>query len=198
MGALPGEADGHGMGLRGKKRLAVCLLGATLLCAAAAGSLVTPAAFSAPTGARVTAVTPLNDQVLREINRIRREHGLVPLEHSSRLAAAAANHSRAMALKGFFAHNSADGSVFWKRIEQFYPTGRFGYWEVGENLVWQAPSLDAKQAVQMWMNSKSHRANLLNPRWRQIGLAAVQSPQAPGTYRDLAVTIVTADFGVRK
>ena len=143
-------------------------------------------------------MAPLNNQVLREINRIRREHGLVPLEYSSRLAAAAANHSRSMAPKGFFAHNSADGSVFWKRIEQFYPAGAYRYWSVGENLVWQAPSLDARQAVQRWMNSKPHRANLLNPSWRQIGLSAVRSPSAPGTYRDLAVTIVTADFGVRK
>lgn len=197
MGALSGGADGYGMGLRVKKRLAVCFLGVTLLCVAAAGLLITPAALSAPARARVTAVAPLNDQVLREVNRVRRAHGLVPLERSSRLAAAAGVHSRSMATKGYFTHQSADGSDFWKRIAQFYPVGEYRFWEVGENLVWQAPSLDAKQAVRRWMNSKPHRTNLLNPRWRQIGLAAVRSPSAPGHYKDLAVTIVTADFGVR-
>lgn len=49
----------------------------------------------------------------------------------------------------------------------------------------------------MWLKSPPHRVNLLNPRRRQIGLAAVHSPSAPGAYKDLAVTIVTADFGVR-
>ena len=47
------------------------------------------------------------------------------------------------------------------------------------------------------MRSRPHRVNLLNPRWREIGLAAVHSPSAPGAYREMAVTIVTADFGVR-
>jgi uncharacterized protein YkwD len=49
----------------------------------------------------------------------------------------------------------------------------------------------------MWMQSPPHRANLLNPRRRQIGLAAVRSSSAPGACKDMAVTIVTADFGVR-
>ncbi|MHB8059957.1 MAG: CAP domain-containing protein [Gaiellaceae bacterium] len=142
-------------------------------------------------------MTPLNGQILRELNRVRRAHGLVTLKISSRLAAAAAKHSRSMASKGYFGHSSANGSVFWKRIEQFYPTGDHRYWEVGENLVWQAPELSAKQAVRRWLNSPPHRANLLKPGWREIGLAAVSSPSAPGAYRNMAVTVVTADFGVR-
>jgi uncharacterized protein YkwD len=145
----------------------------------------------------VKAATSLNGQILRELNRVRRAHGLVPLGLSSRLAAAVANHSRSMAAKGYFAHRSADGSVFWARIKRFYPSGGYGYWEVGENLVWAAPELGAKRRVQMWMKSPAHQTNLLNPRWRQIGLAAVHSSSAPDAYKDMAVTIVTADFGVR-
>jgi uncharacterized protein YkwD len=180
-----------------KKKLCICVLGAVLLCGSLAGLLVAPVAFSAPARARVEAVAPLNDQILLELNRVRRAHGLVPLERSSMLAAAAAGHSRSMAEEGYFAHRSADGSVFWTRIKRFYPSSGYGYWEVGENLVWAAPELGAKRAVRMWMASPEHRANLLNPRWRQIGLAAVHSSSAPGAYEDMAVTIVTADFGVR-
>jgi hypothetical protein len=55
--------------------------------------------------------------------------------------------------------------------------------------------LDAKRVVRMWMQSPPHRTNLLNPRWCQIGLAAVRSPSAPGSYENRSVTIVTADFG---
>jgi uncharacterized protein YkwD len=102
-----------------------------------------------------------------------------------------------MATKGYFTHRSADDSVFWARIEQFYPSSGYGYWEVGENLVWAAPELSAREAVRMWMQSPPHRANLLNPRWLQIGLAAVHSSDAPGAYENRSVTIVTADFGVR-
>jgi uncharacterized protein YkwD len=103
-----------------------------------------------------------------------------------------------MATDGYFAHESSDGSVFWKRIENFYSPGGHRYWSVGENLVWASPDLTAKRAVKMWMKSKPHRANLLSPRWREIGLSAVYSSQAPGEYRDRAATIVTADFGVRR
>ncbi len=185
------------MVFRGQGKLAGFVLGVSLLYGAVAGLPATPVAYSAPARAQVKTVTPLNGGILREVNHVRRAHGLVPLKLSSRLAAAAAGHSRSMARKGYFAHRSADGPVFWKRIERFYPTSDYRYWEVGENLVWAARKLGAKQAVRMWMKSKPHRANLLNPRWRQIGLAAVHSPSAAGTYRGMAVTIVTADFGVR-
>jgi uncharacterized protein YkwD len=47
------------------------------------------------------------------------------------------------------------------------------------------------------MQSPHHRANLLNPRWREIGLAAVHSDSAPGVYSGQSATIITADFGVR-
>ena len=197
MGELDGGVDRSGMALSGKKKLALFLLGAALLCGGLAGLLVAPAAFSAPARAQVKVVTPLNGQILRELNRVRQAHGLAPLEHSSMLAAAAAGHSRSMAEEGYFAHRSVDGSVFWTRIKRFYPSTGYGYWEVGENLVWAAPELGAKRAVRMWMASPEHRTNLLNPRWRQIGLAAVHSSSAPGAYEDMAVTIVTADFGVR-
>jgi uncharacterized protein YkwD len=49
----------------------------------------------------------------------------------------------------------------------------------------------------MWLASPEHRANLMNPHWREIGVAAVHVTAAPGIYRGLDVTIVTTDFGVR-
>ena len=72
------------MALRGKKRFAVLLLEAGLLCVAA-GLLLTPGGYSAPARVQVTAVTPLNGQILRELNRVRRAHGLGTLAPSPRL-----------------------------------------------------------------------------------------------------------------
>jgi uncharacterized protein YkwD len=103
-----------------------------------------------------------------------------------------------MGLKGYFEHNSADGTIFWKRIQRFYPQAAYGYWSVGENLLWSSPDVDPAQAMRMWMNSPEHRANILNPHWRQIGVSAVHIAAAPGTYQGLAVTIITTDFGVRR
>jgi len=103
-----------------------------------------------------------------------------------------------MATVWYFAHESSDGSVFWQRIKAFYSPGGHRYWSVGENLVWASPNLTAKQAVKIWMKSPLHRANLLSSTWREIGLSAVYSSNAPGDYQDRAATIVTADFGVRR
>ncbi|MGA9762892.1 MAG: CAP domain-containing protein [Gaiellaceae bacterium] len=173
--------------------MATCAIGAVLFCL-----LLIPVASSAPSRARVTSVSSLNSQVVREVNRVRAQHGLKPLVRSSALTRAAANHSRSMATDGYFAHESANGSVFWQRIKNYYPSSGHSYWAVGENLVWASPNLTAKRAVKMWMNSPPHRANVLSAKWREIGLSAVYSPDAPGSYQDLAATILTADFGVRR
>ena len=87
-----------------------------------------------------------------------------------------------MLARGYFAHNSADGSPFWKRIKTFYPEPRYGYWSVGENLFWASGSVTADGSMKAWMASPGHRENILNPAWRQIGIAAVSSPDAPGAF----------------
>ncbi|HSP71506.1 MAG TPA: CAP domain-containing protein, partial [Gaiellaceae bacterium] len=146
----------------------------------------------------LTVSTPLAASVLEQVNEVRRQHGLVPLKPSAKLRAAAAQHSRQMGEDGYFAHDSADGSSFWKRVERFYPSKAFGYWSVGENLLWASPDVDGPGALDLWMHSPEHRANLLAARWREIGLSAVKVHAAPGVYHGLDVTIVTADFGVRR
>ena len=50
----------------------------------------------------------------------------------------------------------------------------------------------------MWLNSPPHRANLLQPKWREIGLGGVHAASAPGAFGGLPATILTADFGVRR
>jgi uncharacterized protein YkwD len=68
---------------------------------------------------------------------------------------------------------------------------------VAENLIWSSPVLSADDAIKLWMDSPPHRKNLLTPGWREVGLGAVRALGAPGVYRGLDVTILTADFGVR-
>jgi uncharacterized protein YkwD len=142
-------------------------------------------------------LSTLEQGVLVDINAFRRQHALAPLRLSAPLTSAAREHSQQMAAQGYFAHESADGSAFWKRIQHFYPSGSSSYWSVGENLLWSSPDVDPTQALQLWLASPEHRANLLTAKWREIGVSAVHVAAAPGTYNGLDVTIVTTDFGVR-
>lgn len=164
----------------------------------AACVLAAPAAARDSTPARTTtAAAVLERGVLGEINTLRARHGLAPLRLNAGLTTAARGHSEAMAQKGFFSHESANGAPFWQRVRRHYgPHGR-GAWAVGENLLWSSPTLNAGEAVRWWLGSPAHRKNLLRPKWREIGLAAVHVPSAPGVYDGLEVTILTADFGAR-
>jgi uncharacterized protein YkwD len=145
-----------------------------------------------------SATAVLENAVIGRINSIRRGHGLRPLRNNSRLAAAADFHSRDMARKGYFEHDSANGLAFWRRIERFYPSRGFRSWSVGENLLWGSDTYGAAFAVREWMHSPPHRENILSRGWREIGIGAVFAPSAPGEYGGRAVTIVTADFGARR
>jgi uncharacterized protein YkwD len=69
---------------------------------------------------------------------------------------------------------------------------------VGENLLWSSAELNAAAALDLWLNSREHRAILLKASWRDVGVGAVYARSAAGAYAGRDVTIVTADFGVRR
>jgi uncharacterized protein YkwD len=166
--------------------------------AVACGPAAAPAASSRPLDTQAVAATTLATEVLNEVNGARSARGLAPLRMSTPLSSAALRHSREMASNGYFDHRSADGSPFWKRVERFYPQGRARMWSVGENLLWSSPTIDAPSALRMWMGSPEHRKNMLDPQWREIGISTLHVNAAPGFFQGLEVTLVTADFGVRR
>ena len=167
-------------------------------------AILAAAVVASPSGARthegrtLAARDDLESGVLIEINALRRKHGLVPLRLNARLRAAADTHSTAMANRGFFSHESADGTIFWKRVARFYPQGSHRYWSVGENLLWSSPDVAPADALRMWLGSPPHRENLLTSRWREIGLSAIHVTTGPGVFNNAPVTVLTADFGVRR
>jgi uncharacterized protein YkwD len=138
----------------------------------------------------------LETQMLAAINNLRRARGVVPLRLSRALAAAASRHSLSMADHGFFEHASLDGSPLSKRVQAAYPKNG-SRWRLGENLAWASPGLSPRQALALWLASPPHRENLLLPAWREIGLGAVHA-LVGGVYEGRVVTILTADFGVRR
>jgi uncharacterized protein YkwD len=165
-------------------------------------ALLTLLLAAAPATARTTrharTLTALETGVLSDINAFRQQHGLRALRFSAALSAAARQHSTEMALRGYFSHSSANGASFDRRIARYYPMRQSRYWSVGENLLWSSPDVDAGGALHMWENSPPHRENLLTPRWREIGISAIHVASASGAFGGRPVTIVTADFGVRR
>jgi uncharacterized protein YkwD len=140
----------------------------------------------------------LNRQLLRAVNRFRAAHHLHPLRESRGLDSSARQHSLEMGRRGYFAHTSANGAPFWRRIQHYYSSRNHSYWSVGENLLWRAPGVSAARALSLWIASPEHLRNLMTPRWREIGISAVRVVRAPGVFHGRRVTIITTDFGVRR
>jgi uncharacterized protein YkwD len=168
---------------------------AVALATLAATALLTGSALA--TGRSERNLTALNHQVLAAVNRFRVAHGLVALRESTGLDRSARQHSLEMGRVGYFGHSSANGTVFYRRIQHYYGRRGYSYWIVGENLVWAAPSLSATTAMNMWIASPEHLKNLLTPQWRRLGVSAVAVAHAPGVYGGRRVVIITTDFGAR-
>jgi uncharacterized protein YkwD len=168
--------------------------------AVAALALAGPAAArgAAPGAGGAPRLQQLERGVLAALNRVRRDHGLEPFLAQRSLASAALAHARAMARTGRFAHESADGTTFDQRIRRFYKPAGWAYWGVGENLLFSSGRTSPAKAVELWFGSPGHRRNMLDPRWREVGVAAVRVRNAPGTFGGRDVTIVVSDFGYRR
>ena len=127
------------------------------------------------------------------LNAERAEARLPPLRPVGSLATAAAGHARDMVVRRFFAHTSRDGRDLLLRVKGAgYLKGTAGF-TVGENLAWGKGRLSTPRSIVAgWMRSPPHRANVLRPEFRDVGIGV--SRGAPvggrgGTY--------VADFGAR-
>ncbi len=121
-------------------------------------------------------------QILARINALRQQNGLLPLDLSSVLTKSAQRHSDDMAQTGNVDHTGSDGSSIDSRIRDAgYGHWRdFGIW--GEN-IYGGQTADVDAAWNFWINSQVHRANILKPRYREIGIGVGRSDK--GTYYTL-------------
>lgn len=145
-----------------------------------------------------TAAATVERDVLAEINDLRAQQHRPALRRDPRLARAARAHVRDMTSRGYFAHDSADGTTFDARIARFYPRGLPpARWRAGENIAWQTGTPTARAFIRAWLASPRHRSNLLDSRFRDAGIAVVTTASAPGVYAGRSVTVVTLDLGTR-
>jgi uncharacterized protein YkwD len=105
-------------------------------------------------------------KVVKLVNRIRARHGLKRLKSSRALARAANDHTGDILRTDVLSHCSSDGTPMATRVRRY--TG--ADW-VGENIATVTrKGSAARKVVRMWMASPGHRAVLLSPSGRRIGV----------------------------
>jgi hypothetical protein len=119
-------------------------------------------------------------ELFADANRERAQRNIPVLKWNPRLAEAAAAHTEAMAQKGTLAHVLPGEPELGKRLAA--ADARVGAY--AENVAFAS---DAASVHDGWMHSPGHRANLLNPTYDAVGIAA---------YRVGDRLYATQDFGV--
>lgn len=120
-------------------------------------------------------------------NEDRADLGLKQLAINDKLVSAASLKASDMAEKSYFAHISPEGKTPWYWIQK----SGYTYIYAGENL---AVNFDDSEDVERaWMKSPTHKANILNNKYSEIGIST-----AVGTYKGEKTTFVVQMFGTPK
>jgi hypothetical protein len=122
--------------------------------------------------------------ILGNVNAEREKAGLPPLKLNPELANAAQAKAADMFQNQYWAHNSPDGTQPWYFIDQ----ANYSYQTAGENLARNFTQADTM--VQAWLNSPTHRANILDSKYTDTGIAVLQ-----GELDGVTTTIVVQMFG---
>ncbi|MEN0013911.1 MAG: CAP domain-containing protein, partial [Solirubrobacteraceae bacterium] len=171
---------------------ALALASATLTTGTAMADTPCPGAEATP---GTVADTVIQQATLCLLNQQRAAAGETALVEQSTLDAVSTTYSQTMVSGQFFSHVSPDGSTMTSRIQATDYLSGYAAWALGENIAWGSGSLSTPaNIVVAWMNSPEHRDNILDARFREIGIGvALGAPvptSAPGaTY--------TTDFGLR-
>jgi uncharacterized protein YkwD len=126
------------------------------------GVALVPATASAARG-----LTRTERQTIALVNEARAAEGLRPLRHDGRLRRAAVAHTRDMLRRGYFAHGETV-----ERLSRYVSEG-----VIGESLAWGSGTLASpEETVRRWLESPPHRAILLDPEFRLIGIGSRGGP----------------------
>lgn len=126
------------------------------------------------------------EEIIRLTNAQRTADGLPEVKLDAQLSAAAAQKAADMFARNYWAHVSPIGREPWYFITQ----AGYGFRYAGENLA--RDFSDAKSIVDAWVASPTHRKNLLNSHYQDIGIAVVD-----GTLEGRETTLVVQMFGTK-
>lgn len=123
-------------------------------------------------------------QIIEAVNKERKLRGLPALQENQSLSQAAQAKANNMFEENYWAHFSPSGADPWKFIQS--AGYKFSY--AGENLARNFYNPD--EVIKAWMNSPSHRANILNPQYQDIGIAVSE-----GVLQGQNTTLIVQMFG---
>ncbi len=133
----------------------------------------------------IDSVSAIYGSVLVNLTNRDRTNSKVPeLKINPLLEKAAELKANDMATKGYFAHNTPDGKTPWYWLEQ----AGYQYLYAGENLA--VNFLDSEEVQNAWMNSPTHKSNIINPKFTEIGIAT-----STGFYKGREAIFVVQMFG---
>lgn len=124
--------------------------------------------------------------LLEATNKARSDNNLTALSLSPSLDQAAQAKAEDMAARDYWSHNTPDGKEPWYFIEQ----AGYSYYKAAENLAYGFET--SRSTVSGWMNSPSHRENLLDKSLEQVGFGIVN---VPNYQKKGPQTIVVAMYG---
>ena len=107
------------------------------------------------------------NSILGLINAERQKAGLAPVKMHDGLSKAAMDKGMDMVQKKYFAHANKEG----KHGYNFITDNKIAYNSAGENL--GNGFKDSARLTSKWMKSQSHKANIMNPKYTDMGLAIV-------------------------
>ena len=123
-------------------------------------------------------------KVFDQTNEERTKVGLEPLVYSSVLSESAKEKAEDMFKYDYWAHNSPQGKTPWT----FFDSVGYKYSVAGENLA--KDFYDTDSLMKAWMNSPTHKENIIHPKYQEIGIAVVN-----GTLGGIKTTLVVQHFG---
>ncbi len=126
------------------------------------------------------------DGLVQETNERRTAQAQKPLALNAQLTKAAQIKAQDMVERDYWSHNTPDGNAPW----EFVNNAGYSYAKAGENLAYGFT--DEDDVVGGWMNSPTHRANMLDANYQEVGFGFAESPD----YVDSGPsTIVVAMYG---
>ena len=126
-------------------------------------------------------------KMIKLINESREDSGVPVIASNDSLVAAAIEKGKDMLDKQYFAHDSPDGKKPWQWINR----AQYDYVYAGENLAIDFNS--AEVVHEAFMKSPSHQRNILNPKYREVGIAVIS-----GEVQNRKTILLVEFFGTQR
>ncbi len=113
------------------------------------------------------------------VNEHRVAAGLAPVTYSAKISKAA--QVRAVEIEKSFSHTRPDGRYF----STVFAEHGISYRYSGENIAWGQKS--PEEVVTAWMNSAGHRANIMNAKFKELGVGYRQNARGVNYFTQLFI-----------